>query len=217
MLVLFAARCSGGSRISQREVPTPEGKAALCILNASNSVCVWVWVWTVERQWKSQSNGQMVIRRQNSCWITIQPFDRLFQIWQMVIRQLFCRRVAIQPFRLKIKPRGTWGIWKTRSTNLLLFAKNCVNVTKWTALYFWACIWMWYLCCYMKSLKIFHTHLFMHQKMLPSISGGSKFFHFHAIAGKTFTKQESIALKRNFNVSADGKWYPGWIIAWSWW
>ena len=95
----------------------PRGEA-LWILNASNSVCVWVWGWTAEWQWKSLSNGQMVIRRQNSCQkITIQPFDRLFQIWQMVIRQLFCRRIA-------------WGISKTWSTNLLLllFTKNCVNM-----------------------------------------------------------------------------------------
>ena len=89
----------------------------------------------------------MVIRRQNSRQITIQPFNRLFQIWRMVIRRLFCRRIA-------------WGISKTGSTNLLLllFAKNCVNTKKWTALYFWACIWMWHLCCYMKSSSHSHVH-----------------------------------------------------------
>ena len=34
--------------------------------------------------------------------------------------------------------------------------------------------------------------MFINQKNLPSISDGSKFFHFHAVSGKTFTKQECI-------------------------
>ena len=60
-------------------------------------------------------NGQMAIRSQNSHWITIQPFlksqsnvrmslhhlSNFIQIWWMVIRRLFCRRITIRPFRLK--------------------------------------------------------------------------------------------------------------------
>ena len=41
-------------------------------------------------------NGRIPIQQQNSCRITIWLLDWLFHIWQMVIRWLFCRRIAIR-------------------------------------------------------------------------------------------------------------------------
>ena len=47
----------------------------------------------------------MATWRQNSCWINIQPFDWLFLNCWMVIWQLFCHQIAIQPLRLKLKSK----------------------------------------------------------------------------------------------------------------
>ena len=64
----------------------------------------------------------------------------------MVIRRLFCCQVAIWPFSSNPNAKGTSGISKTRSSNLLLlvllFPKNGVNTKKMDCIVFLSCFFV---------------------------------------------------------------------------
>ena len=62
--------------------------------------------------------------------IAIWLFDQLFQIWWMVIWQLFCRRIAIRPFRLKLKCKG--NLRYTECT--IKIKRNHETLTRWRLL-----------------------------------------------------------------------------------
>ena len=71
-------------------------------------------------------NGRMAIRRQNSRRITIRQIWKSQWNGQMVVQQLFCRRIAIRPFRLKLKLKRSPRCFE--NTKMLVFCFESIDV-----------------------------------------------------------------------------------------